>query len=205
MKRHGNRVDTPPTPDMALSPGQVAERFGVSPVTVRSWADKGWLRAQTTPGGHRRFLLSELDRFVQTRALLRARPSGAALRVLIVDDDLQLVGFLKDFLCDRPIPIVLESAHDGFDAGTKVQTFQPHFLLLDLMMAGIDGFEVCRRIKADSRTSGIRVVAMTGYHTPENVAKIRAAGAEICLKKPLPMDFLLTLLGGVTMPSSRDA
>lgn len=181
--------------DTPLTPREVANRFGVSPVTVRSWADKGWLRAETTPGGHRRFLLSEVARFARGREHTRSHPNGAALRVLIVDDDRQFTAYLQDLLDDRPTPIVLEIAHDGFEAGTKVQTFQPHVLLLDLMMPGVDGFEVCRRVKADPRTSAIRIIAMTGYHVPENAQRICAAGAEVCLKKPLPMDALLGLLG----------
>jgi len=179
----------------ALSPREVAKRFGVSPVTVRSWADKGWLQAEITPGGHRRYLVGEVERFAQQRDLGRTHPAGAALRVLVVDDDVQVTEYLRDLLVDRSTPIVLESAHDGFDAGSKVQAFRPHVLLLDLMMPGIDGFEVCRRIKFDPHTSGIRIIAMTGFYTPENVERIRAAGAEVCLKKPLSRKALLKLLG----------
>jgi CheY-like chemotaxis protein len=68
-------------------------------------------------------------------------------------------------------------------------------MLLDLMMPGMDGFEVCSRLKADNATKNIRVVAMTGYPSDENVNRILAAGAECCLAKPLDREKLLAVLG----------
>jgi CheY-like chemotaxis protein len=64
-------------------------------------------------------------------------------------------------------------------------------VLLDVMMPGIDGVEVCRAIKADPETQDTRVVAMTGHHTPELERRIRAAGAELLLKKPFGTDEVL--------------
>ena len=48
-----------------LTPNEVAELLMVSPITVRSWAQKGLLVAKVTPGGHRRFLKSDVERFVR--------------------------------------------------------------------------------------------------------------------------------------------
>jgi two-component system cell cycle response regulator len=53
------------------------------------------------------------------------------------------------------------------------------------MMPGLDGFQVCERIKSDPATRHIRVIAMTGYPDPRHVERILAAGAEDCLAKPL--------------------
>ena len=86
-------------------------------------------------------------------------------------------------------------ALDGYEAGRLVQTFAPQVVLLDLMMPGLDGFEVCERIKQDPTTRNTRVLAMTGLYTPENEVKILGAGAEYCLAKPIHTDLLLSCLG----------
>jgi CheY-like chemotaxis protein len=77
------------------------------------------------------------------------------------------------------------TAADGFEAGRLVATFRPDVVLLDLRMPGMDGFQVCRTIKADPETSSTIVISMTGYHTPETEAKILECGAIRCFAKPV--------------------
>jgi CheY-like chemotaxis protein len=77
----------------------------------------------------------------------------------------------------------------------KVESFRPHALLLDLMMPGMDGFEVCRRLRARPTLNHVRIVAMTGFPSPDNVERIMAAGADACLPKPLDTERLLAELG----------
>ena len=88
-----------------------------------------------------------------------------------------------------------EIARDGFEAGVKVESFRPHALVLDLMMPGIDGFEVCRRLRARPTLNHIRIVAVTGFPSTENVDRILAAGADACLEKPIDSERLLAELG----------
>lgn len=175
-----------------LTPIEVAQWMMVSPVTVRGWAQKGLLQAEVTPGGHRRFRYEEVERFAR-----QWNPVGnkGPLRVLIVDDDPAVVGFLRELLEGGPHPTVVETAHDGFDAGRKVHTFLPDIVLLDLMMPGIKGTEVCRQIKRIPGQTNVRVIAMSGYLSPENEAELLAAGAECCFVKPLDTARLLTVMG----------
>jgi len=177
-----------------LTPQQVAELLMVSPVTVRQWAQKGELKALITPGGHRRFRLRDVERFGQQRGIsLQLRDE--VQRILVVDDDPQLSGYLVELLGSLSEPIETEVAKDGFDAGRKVLTFRPDIVLLDLMMAGLDGFEVCRRLKQDPATRDVRIIAMTGYPSPGNIERICAAGAEACLAKPISVQALLDAIG----------
>lgn len=178
-----------------LTPGQVAKLLMVSPAAVRLWAEKGEIKALTTPGGHRRFLLSEVERFSNERGLAKAKKKNLTLSVLIVDDDIQFTNYLRKLLSKFPTQIDVDVANDGFGAGLKVREQEPDIVLLDLMMPGLDGFTVCQRIKSNSITSEIRVIAMTGYPSAENVKKILSAGAEVCLSKPVNKDELLQLLG----------
>ena len=176
-----------------MTPNEVAELLLVSPVTIRQWAQKGWLKAVTTAGGHRRFLQSDVEKFAKERGL-ELVPNGP-LRVLVVDDNQPFARYLADLLATLPKPVVIATAHDGFDAGRKVLLFDPNIVLLDLKMPGMDGFSVCRQLKEDEATRDIRVIAMTGYYTPGNEKKILEAGAEACLAKPFDKRILLETIG----------
>ena len=178
-----------------LTPHEVAELLMVSPVTVRQWAQKGLIQAETTVGGHRRFLRREVERFARERSLTIRQPDDGTLRVLIVDDDHQFGKFLKEALTGLSAPVVAEIAVDGFDAGRKLHQFQPEVVLLDLMMPGLDGFEVCRRMRSDPTTKGVRTIALTGYYTEDHAERILNAGAEFCLAKPVELDVLLNAMG----------
>lgn len=174
-----------------LTPSEAAKLLMVSPITVRAWAQKGLLPSETTPGGHRRFLRESVEQFAKQ---CRTVPQRNDCRILIVDDDNQVTGFLIEWLTGLDEPFIVGSATDGFEAGSKVHSFEPDIILLDLMMPKLDGFTVCRQIKADPDISDIRVIAMTGHPSPENEQRILEAGAEICIPKPLDTKFLLGLL-----------
>ncbi|MFZ2406268.1 MAG: response regulator [Methylobacter sp.] len=174
-----------------LTPSEAAKLLMVSPITVRAWAQKGLLPSETTPGGHRRFLRESVEQFAKQ---CKTTPQRNDLRVLVVDDDKQVAGFLVEWLTGLDEPFIVDTAADGFEVGSKVHTFEPDIILLDLMMPKLDGFAVCRQIKADPDTSDIRVIAMTGHPSSENQQRILEAGAEICIPKPLDTKFLLGLL-----------
>ena len=180
-----------------LTPTEAAALLMVSPVTLRAWAARGGLSARTTAGGHRRFLRDEIERFARARGLCLADAGtplpDAAPRVLVVDDDAAFAGFLVELLRQHGAEATV--ALDGFAAGRAVERWQPSVVLLDLRMPGLDGFEVCRALKESPATRGMRVIALTGYPTPENIGAILAAGAENCFAKPIDNDRLLRALG----------
>lgn len=181
-----------------LTPNDVAERLRVSPITVRQWAQKGMLRAELTPGGHRRFRCDDVLRFASTRGVQLAEPAAAVTprrRVLIVDDDHQLARLVQELLCELP-ETAIELAHDGYEAGFKMLRFVPSIVVMDLTMQGLDGFAVCRRIKAEALTRHVRIIATAGYWSSRNVGLAREAGAEECLAKPLDLPQLLALVAG---------
>ena len=179
-----------------LTPTEVAELMMVNPVTVRQWSARGLLRSSTTPGGHRRFLLSDVEQFAYTRgAKQAAHHSSRPDRVLIMDDDPNVSRRIAELIQERDSDVETEVAHDGFEAGVKVESFRPHALVLDLMMPGIDGLDVCRRLRARLTLNHMRIVAVNDFVDPENVDRILAAGADACLSKPLDSERLLIELG----------
>lgn len=177
------------------TPREVADFLKISPVTVRQLSQKGELESVTTPGGHRRYLFRHIEAFARQRNIPLALKATAGLRVLIVDDDEQLVQYIKELLMECKQIDEIRIANDGFRAGVLLYTFEPHIVLLDLRMPYVDGFSVCRDIKSGNLTEGIRVIAMSGFYSNDNFEHIIDAGAEACLMKPFQPDELFTAMG----------
>lgn len=175
---------------------QVARMFMVTPVTVRQWVQKGLLKGMNTAGGHLRFTMQQIELFARKRGLTMLPPENdATLRVLIVDDDAVYCQVIKNLLTDMAAGIEIETAHDGFEAGWKAQVFKPGVILLDLMMPGLDGYEVCRWLKSSPVTNHMRIIAMTGFNSKKNAERIIGAGAEECLSKPIDLATLANAIG----------
>ena len=153
--------------------------------------------------GYKTSLILNSDRFSQSdisRIAEKSRKSNKdspqkKLSILIVDDDSQLTRFLDALLNESFDDVDILIANDGFDAGIKLREFSPDVILIDLMMPGLGGIEVCENIKSIPDLSHIKVIAMTGYPSSENVEQILAAGAEACLTKPFQSSELFDLLG----------
>ena len=121
--------------------------------------------------------------------------SPKSLSILVVDDDNSITKFLKGILLTKSGDLQVYESNDGFDAGIKLREFLPDIVFVDLMMPGLGGLELCESIKSTPELSHIRVIAMTGYSSDENISQILAAGAEACLSKPFQSDEMFKLLG----------
>jgi len=104
------------------------------------------------------------------------------VRVLCVDDEPHNLSLLEAMLTPRGYEVVL--VQNGPEALEKIAAERIDICLLDVMMPEMDGFEVCRRIKADDRHRNIPVVMITIYADRENRIKGIEAGAEDFIAKP---------------------
>jgi putative two-component system response regulator len=105
--------------------------------------------------------------------------------VLIVDDQAQSLDAMGEAL--RPLGFEVWQALDGETALALARDRQPDVILLDVMMPGIDGYEVCRRLKADDETRLLPVVFLTGLDSREARLKGLEAGASDFLNKPFDL------------------
>ena len=179
---------------------ETARLCQVSPLSIINWVNAGRLAAFRTPGGHRRIRREDLVRFMQENGIPipdELKDGSGRPRILVVDDDEGIRDTVAEFLTTRAKPYEVLTARDGFEAGRLVATFRPNVVLLDLRMPGIDGFQVCRAIKADPASSTTSVIAMTGYHTAETEQKILECGAIRCLAKPVEPEQLAGLIDGL--------
>jgi len=178
-----------------LTTFQIANMLGVSDQSVSNWIDAGQLPAERTPGGHRRVEPDDLIEFLKQQEMrIPDELDVAPTTILSVDDDTDVAEWIAKTLGENRPDFRVLTAHDGFDAGKIITTERPDLVILDLYMPGLDGFEVCRRIKSDPQTQSIKVVAATAHPSAQAEQAITDAGAEAYLTKPLEGDNLVSLV-----------
>lgn len=124
-------------------------------------------------------------------------------RILIVDDEENIRELVK-FNLDKAGYIVRE-AGDGLSAVNAVRNEKPDLIILDLMLPGIDGLEVCRQLKGQRGTSGIPIIMLTAKN--EEVDKIIGLelGADDYMTKPFSARELIARVKAVLRRSQKDA
>ena len=114
-------------------------------------------------------------------------------RVLVVEDNLDSVHALALLLHD--MGHIVEYAINGYVAVDVAKRFYPDFVLLDLGLPGMDGFEVCRKLKRDPTLQRSRVIVITAFSQAEYRTRAADAGCELYLVKPVATNVLEDLLG----------
>ena len=109
--------------------------------------------------------------------------SVAGARVLVVDDDQGVAAFLKRLLVKEGY--VVDTAFDGESALKAVTTSQPDVILLDVVLPGLDGFELCQRLKNQAATRLTPVILVTGLADREKKIAGADVGADEFLTKPI--------------------
>lgn len=103
-------------------------------------------------------------------------------KVLIADDEPNIVISLE-FLMKREGYQVMV-ARDGPQALESIQRERPHLVLLDVMMPGKTGFEVCQAVRADDTLDAVKIVLLTAKGRDTDIAKGQALGADAYVTKP---------------------
>ncbi len=107
--------------------------------------------------------------------------------VLVVDDEKLNVEMLEGILSEK---YEVVTAYNGNEALLKVEKTSPDLILLDIMMPGMDGYEVCRTLKRNKKTVHIPVVMVTALSEKTDKIKAIEAGADDFLSKPVDVDEL---------------
>lgn len=115
-----------------------------------------------------------------------------ARTVLVVDDDATTLEVLHTVLDLEEFAVL--TASDGQSALDIATSSAPDVIVLDVMMPGLDGYQVCRALKDDPRTSEIPVVLLTARDQPDDREQGTAAGCDLYLTKPFSPLTLITHL-----------
>ena len=104
-------------------------------------------------------------------------------RILIADDNQANRELLEAYLSE--IDCQVEVAIDGQDTLTKLKTFRPDLILLDVMMPKLSGFEVCKKVKQDSQLRRIMILMVTALNELGDIERAVEAGTDDFLSKPV--------------------
>ena len=167
-----------------LTTGEVAKICNVAPRTVSKWFDSGQLQGYRIPGSKdRRIPVSQLVRFMKEHNIPLDGLETGQTRVLIVDDDRDVLATLREVLA-KQTGYEVEIAQDGFEAGITCQRFKPHIMLLDMHIGDGDAQRVAKLIQGNDDLQLTKIVAMSGKLTDGQATQLRGQGFDDFLKKP---------------------
>jgi CheY-like chemotaxis protein/DNA-binding transcriptional regulator YiaG len=157
----------------------LARRLGVSFPTVNSWE-----RGRSEPKAAHRQALEELASSLRI---------AQEMMVLVIDDDPVTAELVRAAAVDVDAAVTVEAALGGWEGLVKCGALQPQLLFLDVMMPGIDGLEVARRLPTIDGLGQLRVIFVTASQSPDVLARAAALGNAV-LAKPLELDDLASAM-----------
>jgi len=119
-------------------------------------------------------------------------------KVLIVDDSRDAAGSLR--LLVETMGHDVHVVHDGQSAVDLALRVRPDVLFLDVVLPGMDGFAVARRVRAEPSLARMKIIALSGHASDEYRRRCAEAGCDQYLVKPLDPRFLESLLGSPLRP-----
>ena len=123
---------------------------------------------------------------------MRLTERTSSRRILVVEDNLDAVRSLVALL--RQMGHQVEFAINGYAAIEAARAYRPEVVLLDLGLPGMDGFELCRRLRKEPGLQGTRVIALTAYGQDQYRDRALEAGCELHVLKPISPARLTSLL-----------
>lgn len=115
--------------------------------------------------------------------------------ILIVEDEESLLKLESILLSSKGYKVT--GVRDGLAALSEIEKSRPDLILLDIMMPGIDGFEVCRRIKGNPDTRDIPIVMLTAKKSAADQARGTEVGADAYITKPFKSLRIIDVISGL--------
>jgi DNA-binding response OmpR family regulator len=103
-------------------------------------------------------------------------------KIVLIDDNVSFVDVISRFLVTKKFEVF--TAYDGTEGIRIVSKYMPDLILLDIMMPGISGYEVCKRLKKEEKTKHIPIIFLTVRSRPEDIKKGFELGAASYITKP---------------------
>lgn len=167
---------------------QAAQRLGVSLGTVQHMVESGVLEAWKTVGGHRRIPLSALESYLERRLAMTpsVQEQKEEIDILIAEDDPTLQKLYRATMERWDIPLRLRIVNNGFDGLLQVGQCPPDILIADLMMPGMDGFEMIRRLRANPDLARMDVLVVSAIGEDDIEQRALLPNDVTIFTKPIP-------------------
>lgn len=125
-----------------------------------------------------------------------------ARRVLVIEDNVDAANSLREAL--ELGPNTVQVAHDGLEGLEKARAFAPDVVICDIGLPGMDGYTVARSMRESPELRAISLVALTGYASPDDLAKSRQAGFDRHLAKPPDIEALENIVAELSERTARE-
>jgi two-component system alkaline phosphatase synthesis response regulator PhoP len=118
-------------------------------------------------------------------------------KILVVDDETEITEIIETFLTEAGYKVSV--ANSGAEAIKRAKEFKPDVVLLDIMMPGKDGYDVCQQLKKEPHFANTPVIFLTGKDREEDMGRSFKAGGDMYIKKPFSCERLLEIVNIVLM------
>ena len=164
--------------------GEAADVCRVSQQTIIRCFDSGRLEGFRVPGSRfRRIPRNSLIKFMKDNSIPLDGMESGKKKVLIVDDDAEIVDLLVDVL-SKDGRFEVKTATSGYEAGIQTQRFRPDCILLDYMLPDVNGNVVCHTIRQNPEFENIKIIIVSGVIKQDEIDLLLKSGAQDFIKKP---------------------
>jgi excisionase family DNA binding protein len=174
-----------------LGVGQMAKYCRVNRLTIQRWINNGMIKAFSLPGGFFRVEIPDFVDFLKKYNM--PMPEDLAefrdKRILVIDDEADVTNVITAALEGKPYDI--KAVNSGIEGCIVLGTFKPSLVVLDVMMPGFDGVQVCREIRRNEVTAHTQILIITGFPDDERIKAIKEMGIEEILVKPFKPEELV--------------
>lgn len=189
------------TEDEVCTTQRAAELLGISVSSVQQLVEAGVIEAWKTRGGHRRIPLRAVLRYkeappapasgaVPAPSAARGGPAARVATVLVVEDNpMQRELYQRQFAAWQ-LPLHLIFCENGYQALMAIARSQPHILLADIVMDGIDGYEVVKTILADPQLARMQIAMLSGLPEADLARRGGVPDGVVFFAKPVNYDEL---------------
>jgi len=193
--------------DELMTTREAAEALGVAVRTVQLWVESGVLTAWKTAGGHRRIARAALDELLVERNKVmhpttpeselparnrRAEDAAAppeVLKLLIVEDDPNIMRLYQMWVQSWNFTVDLTLAHNGYEGLLLIGQLRPDVVLTDLMMPGMDGFQLVRSLKGSKLGFASLKLVVVSSLSRQDIQNRGGLPEDVDIfEKPIPFD-----------------
>ena len=168
---------------------QAASMLEVTTRTIQLWSESGILKAWKTAGGHRRFNLEEIEAF---KAQLKKDTNDSAdqrlTRVLVIEDEPDLIMLYKMTIEGWDLPIILKTATDGFEGLIQIGSWKPDIVITDIQMPNVNGIHMLKALSKLESFNDMVIMAVSGLSKAEIEKKGGLPEGIPIFTKPIPFD-----------------
>jgi DNA-binding response OmpR family regulator len=138
----------------------------------------------------RRIPRADLIKFMRDNEIPTTLLEAGPKRILVVDDDQQIIDMFKDLL-GKDQSIEVRTAGTGYEAGLLTESFRPHLIILDYLLPDINGNIVCKRLREREDFKSTKIIFVSGVVDPKEIELLKSAGADDFIRKPFDVASLI--------------